>query len=256
MKKLLILVAVLCPFSLFGQMSSTGAITASGSTCGTTNACIPLTLFNSPSISTTSASVVVTGTFSGTLQFEASTDGVTFSSIPGIPLAGGASVTSATSTGTWTFGIAALAQFRVRASAFASGSATVTIQASGGGSASSAAAIAALFGGPGTSSQFLAANGTIQSVAVVPSVASCATTTTCSNTAVVAPRFVRGTVPLTAGAATVTGISPAFTSTATFNCTATDTTAAAAVSVAMTSASSITFAGTSTDTISYLCVGN
>lgn len=224
MKKLLILVAVLCSLPVFGQMSSTGNITASGSTCGTTNACIPLTLFNSPTLSTTSATVVISGTFTGTLQFEASTDGVNFIAIPGFPLAGGASVTSATSTGTWSFSIAALTQMRVRASAFASGTAAITIQASGGGNSIS--------------------------------VLSCATTTTCANTVVGTPRFVRGTVALAAGAAVVSGISPAFTSTSTFNCTATDTTAAAAVSVAMTSASSITFAGTSTDTISYLCVGN
>lgn len=164
MKKLCILAAVLCSFaSAFGQMSSTGSITATGTTCGTTNACIVLNLFNNPSVSTTSATVVISGTFSATLQFEASTDGVNFSSILGSPLAGGAAVSSATSTGTWSFGIPALVQFRVRASAYASGTATITIQASGGGSAASAVAVAALFGGPGSSGQYLAANGTIQS---------------------------------------------------------------------------------------------
>lgn len=136
MEKLCILAAVLCSLPAFGQMYSTGNITTSGSTCAVTNACIPLTLANSPALSTASATIVVSGTFTGTIQFEASTDGVNFVAIPGVPVAGGTSVSSATAPGTWSFGIAALGYMRARASAFASGTALVTIQASGGTSAS------------------------------------------------------------------------------------------------------------------------
>lgn len=136
MKKLCILAAVLCSLPCFGQMSSTGSITTNGSTCAVNNACILLTLYNSPAVSTASATIVISGTFSGTLQFEASTDGVNFVSIPGVPVAGGTSVSSTTAVGTWSFGIAALSTMRVRASALASGTATVTIQDSTGTSAS------------------------------------------------------------------------------------------------------------------------
>jgi hypothetical protein len=89
----------------------------------------------------------------------------------------------------------------------------------------------------------------------------CGTTTACANTAKPLTRFVYGTVPLSSGApstAVVTGISPAFTSTSTYNCTLTNmTTAVDSLSVANTSSSSITITGPSTvtDTVSYICIG-
>lgn len=90
-----------------------------------------------------------------------------------------------------------------------------------------------------------------------PVQSSCGTTTTCANTAVPTGRMIYGSVALASGSATVTGISPAFTSTSSFLCTCTDrATTAAACSVQNASASSITLKGTSTDTINYICVGN
>lgn len=50
--------------------------------------------------------------------------------------------------------------------------------------------------------------------------------------------------------------SAAYTSTSTYQCTATDQTAAAAVKVVNTAAGTVTFTGTGTDVISYLCDGN
>lgn len=135
MKKLALLFILLAA-SAFGQSPATGNITTSGSTCATTNACVIMLLSNSPTVSTSAASVVITGTFSGTLQFEASVDGVTFSAIPGTPVTGGSTVTSVTSTGSWTFSVGALSILRVRASAFASGTAVVTLVSSTARSAS------------------------------------------------------------------------------------------------------------------------
>lgn len=150
MKRIFLLLCLLS-VPCFAQLSSTGSITASGSTCGTTNACVSLSLFNTPTISTTAASIVVSGTYSGTNQFEGSADGINFTAINGIPLGGGSAVTSTTSTGTWNFGISALSVLRVRASAYASGTATVTIQASAGtGGTTTAGVIAGGMAAPAT----------------------------------------------------------------------------------------------------------
>lgn len=83
----------------------------------------------------------------------------------------------------------------------------------------------------------------------------CGTTTTCANTAQASPRVVTGTAALSAGAATVTGMTP-FTSTSSFVCSGVDQTSAAAVKIVNASTSSITITGTSTDTIAYTCTGN
>lgn len=83
------------------------------------------------------------------------------------------------------------------------------------------------------------------------------TTTTSANTAITAPRIIFGDVTLSSGTATVTGFSPAFTSTSSYNCTVSDTaTTPAAASYQRTSASSITIKGGTTATVSYQCVGN
>lgn len=88
-------------------------------------------------------------------------------------------------------------------------------------------------------------------------VTSCGTTTTCSASALTTPQVVVGSVALSAGTATITGISPAFTSTSTFFCTSTDATDATKTSnVVPASASSITATGTGTDVIAYICAGN
>lgn len=245
LKKLCILAAFFCS-SAFAQMSSTGAITASGSTCGTTNACIALNLFNSPSLSTTAASVLITGTFSGTIQFEASVDGITFVSIPGAPAGGGASVTSTTGTGTWTFGIAAFTVFRARASAYASGTATITIQASGGsgaggsiganatGTVGANAIYTAATGSGITPSQICSDNGVtytcrafassvatgtapiaVTSTTTVPNLTAsnhpkvqfCGTTSTCSATATLTGQVVFGSAALVSGTPSTVTIS-------------------------------------------------
>lgn len=90
---------------------------------------------------------------------------------------------------------------------------------------------------------------------------SCGATTTCGNTATPLAHIVFGHAPLVSGTpstAALTGISPAFTSTSTYECTASDNTAQAnSILVTKVSGSAVTFTGpnSSTDTVSYICTG-
>lgn len=61
------------------------------------------------------------GTFTGTLQFEATVDGTTWFALNSTPLTSGAAVTSATAVGQWSIVVAGLKNIRVRASATITG---------------------------------------------------------------------------------------------------------------------------------------
>lgn len=83
--------------------------------------------------------VQLDGTFTGTVQFEVTTDGDTWGSLAVTPSGGGAAVTSATGAGIWaTDGCAGFYAARVRCSTFGSG----VISASIGAGANSVAAVA------------------------------------------------------------------------------------------------------------------
>ncbi|WP_322083976.1 hypothetical protein [Burkholderia sp. BCC1972] len=78
-----------------------------------------------------------------------------------------------------------------------------------------------------------------------------------TGTGVNAPHMVQGNVALSSGSATVTlSGSAVFTSSSSYTCMANDTTAANAVKVGQTSGTSITFTGTGTDSVQFLCAGN
>jgi hypothetical protein len=82
----------------------------------------------------------------------------------------------------------------------------------------------------------------------------CGTTTTCTQVIATTKLLqVYGTVALSTGAATLTALP--FTGTATFACTGADQTAANAIKIVPASASTATFAGTTSDVISYECHG-
>lgn len=69
------------------------------------------------------------------------------------------------------------------------------------------------------------------------------------------PHMTTGSVALTSGSATVTFSGQVYTSASSYTCTANDTTAAAAVKVGQTSGTSVTFTGTSADTVQFMCAG-
>jgi len=77
-----------------------------------------------------SASISISGTFVGTVQFEASGDGSTWDSIEASDLVGDAPVDSASAPGLWQLSVSALTNLRVRCSAFTSGVIAVTINLS------------------------------------------------------------------------------------------------------------------------------
>lgn len=90
-----------------------------------------------------------------------------------------------------------------------------------------------------------------------PTLQSCGATVTCSHSQVTLGQMVFGTLPLSSGSATLTGIAPAFTSATSFNCVANDTTNQTnGVNAVPQSGSRVLFTGAANDTISYQCVGN
>ena len=119
---LLLAVLFLFPVMAYGQ-SFTGNLTASGTTCGTTNACIA-----APIVSQGGATFTLSGTFSGTVQFEASGDGgTTWVALSVTPSNSATTVTSATGAGTWQANVAAYTGIRIRCSTYSSGTIVATI---------------------------------------------------------------------------------------------------------------------------------
>lgn len=124
------------PILSFGQSQNliTGAISSSGSTCqpgGTYTNCVIAAIPSGATAPPQSVGVTITGTFSGTLQFEISLDnGANWSAVNATPPNSTSAVTSTTSTGFWAISAAGGSHVRVRASALASGSATASINPS------------------------------------------------------------------------------------------------------------------------------
>lgn len=102
----------------------TGNLTASssdGSTAGSSLTC-NLTQYNG------TAGISLTGTFSVTVQFEATLDQLNWVSINAYPASGTqTAVTSATATGLWRANVAGMAAVRVRCSTYTSGTAVAVI---------------------------------------------------------------------------------------------------------------------------------
>lgn len=87
----------------------------------------------------------ITGTFTGTLQFEQTVDGTTFTTWPVTANGAAFTVTSTTGTGLWFGSVAGVRQVRVRFSAYTSGTAQITMvtasaRLGGGGSGGPVAA--------------------------------------------------------------------------------------------------------------------
>lgn len=109
-------------------------ITAAGATCNGTGACVQ------QAVATTNggASVSLSGTFSATLQFEATNaanpydplNAGLWTSIQMTPTSSGTAATSATAPGIWQANVAGLTAIRVRCSAYTSGTVAVVINLS------------------------------------------------------------------------------------------------------------------------------
>lgn len=172
MKKWLGLIMTVLSLALPGvaqTIPATGTLTASDTgACSTTGACLVVTLKQGMA----SSVVQVTGTFSATLQFEASTSvGGTFVAINGTPSNSTSAVTSVTAVGAWRIGVSGYSQIRVRCSTFASGSAAVAITSSTGSSAAIStgnAQVALLLGGNAAQGSALSANQIGGTTFVIP----------------------------------------------------------------------------------------
>lgn len=166
MKKLLLTIILLSCSAAFGQQTN-GQITAANSTC-TAGVCVSAALSNNAGAS----AIVLSGTFSGTLQFEGSAASNTnFSALLCTPTAGGTSVSSATAGGTWTCNVAGLTDVRVRGSIYSSGTVVVTIN----NSPASASSRTALVSGGAGSFTTLTASGlsTLSATSIVKVIRDC-----------------------------------------------------------------------------------
>lgn len=130
MKKLLLFALLLIAPSCFAQGSTFdrsnplgGDIRAQSTACGIIQSCVWQKLPVGSTTLTITVSNGPVGSFSATLQFEQSNDGINFVA---------ASPASTTAAGTFTFTVTGFTDFRVRASTYASGDAAVNMQAAGG----------------------------------------------------------------------------------------------------------------------------
>lgn len=118
------------------QFLGNGNITAAGTGCttgsGSSTSCVVVAV---PQDAAT-ISFTVSGTFSATLQFKVSQDGVNFASVNAFPPNSTTPATNTTAAGTWSVSVSGMAAFEVYASAYTSGTATVSLSASRGAAAS------------------------------------------------------------------------------------------------------------------------
>ena len=106
--------------------TTTPDITASGTLSAAAQ------LVNLPLNGQSSANIQITGTWTGTIQFEGTTGGVTFDPINGVFSSSSVPAPTATVNGTYRITPGALASIQARMSVFGSGSATIAIRASAG----------------------------------------------------------------------------------------------------------------------------
>lgn len=143
--------------------------------------------------------IQLTGTFTGTVQFEETLDsGTTWITKTVYPVGGGAGVTSATATGTWKFACGGSTNFRVRCSAFTSGPIVVDLTLTegvdplaGSGAPTGGAAAATEYEtvAAGQTAQVLGATGAVgdylSHVVLQPATTAAGTTTILDNATVI-----------------------------------------------------------------------
>jgi hypothetical protein len=108
----------------YAQRLLTVSLTTSGSDCTLATSCA--TLADNDAARRLNWTVQLTGTFTGTGQFEGTADGSTWVALSMTPSNSATTVTSATAAGLWTASVA-LQGLRVRASALSSGTIVATV---------------------------------------------------------------------------------------------------------------------------------
>ena len=104
-------------------------ITAQSTDGSVEGSTLSISLNNPPSPG--SASIVLSGTFDGTLEFEGSADGgTTWVAVDCFPPNSNTPATSATEPGVWQLNVAGMTNLRVRCSAYTSGTVVATINTS------------------------------------------------------------------------------------------------------------------------------
>jgi len=133
MKRLWLLAAFLAFLIPTGaqQVPATANLTAQDSgACTTANACLSV---NIPKDGASSV-IQLSGTWTATVQFEASTgagaNGSPFTAITGTPVGGTGAVSSATANGAWRFNVSSVYVIRVRVASFSGGTVQAAITAS------------------------------------------------------------------------------------------------------------------------------
>lgn len=136
MRKLLVALGGLFLCLSAVAQNSTGTQTLTVANAGCVSGSCVLLKFDSNEVA--SASISLSGVFTATVQFEASSDGLALTdankvwvAINGTPLNGTTGVSSATTANTWKFNVASLTDIRARASAWTSAP-TVVIKSSKG----------------------------------------------------------------------------------------------------------------------------
>jgi hypothetical protein len=97
------------------------SVLSTGGNCDVDDSCAQFQAGNSPSLT-----LQVSGTFTGTLTFEATSDGVNWLGVALTNISDGSSATTTTTTGTFAMPNPGILRLRARATAWASGSARVT----------------------------------------------------------------------------------------------------------------------------------
>jgi hypothetical protein len=121
LRLLIVILAIAAPAS--GQVLDTQYLTATSASCGTAGSCATFDVGNAAALSFT-----VSGTFSATLTFEGTADGVTWTSANASTVTDTltATATTTTTTGVYTVGNIGFLKLRVRCSAYTSGAARVS----------------------------------------------------------------------------------------------------------------------------------
>lgn len=165
MKKLILaaLAAFVCVSPAFAQQIASGSLTATGDSV---TAFIPT---NTPAVA-----IQVSGTWTGTITFQGSADGVTFITLLGSNATSGATASTTTANGVFGFGNSGFAVVRAYGTSVASGTALITVVRGGGGGGGGAGASGSVT--QGTSPWIVAGNGTYGTVGSTP-----VTTQTCDS---------------------------------------------------------------------------